>query len=138
MKKICSILIMTLLSTLLITAISLAAEKGPAEMVLKSTVDPAAKAKPAFFPHAVHQGSLKCADCHHGKSDDGKQAPYAEGMNIGKCESCHNKAAGMPKKMETFKNAAHELCKGCHKKLTAEGKKAGPTKCNGCHKKDLK
>ena len=115
-----------------------AAEKGEAEYVLKSTVDAAAKPKPAFFPHATHQGALKCADCHHGKDAAGKKVAYADGQKIEKCESCHNKAAGMPKGLETYKNAAHKLCKECHKSMTKEGKKTGPTKCNGCHKKDLK
>ena len=124
---------------LLVTAsAALAVDKGPEEIILRSTVDPAKKAKLAFFPHAVHQGNIECATCHHTKGDDGKQVEYTEEMKIGKCESCHNKAAGMPKKLETFKKAAHERCKTCHTKLKKEGKKAGPTKCNGCHRKDLK
>ena len=124
---------------LLITAgVALAADKGSEEMTLRSTVDPAKKAKLAFFPHAVHQGNFECAKCHHSADDAGKQISYSDDMAILKCESCHNKASSMPKKLSTFKKAAHELCKGCHVELTKEGKKAGPTKCNGCHRKDLK
>jgi tRNA(Ile2) C34 agmatinyltransferase TiaS len=141
MKKLCSILTALIMSSFFLTGISLAADKGPAEIVLRSTVNPASKTKLAFFPHAIHQGNFECATCHHGKGDDGKQVSYTEGQEIEKCESCHNKdavASGMPKELETFKKAAHGLCKECHKKLKAEGKKAGPTKCNGCHRKDLK
>ena len=46
---------------------TLAAEKSPAEIVLRSTVNPAQKTKLAFFPHAVHQANFECAICHHGK-----------------------------------------------------------------------
>ena len=108
-------------------------EKGPAEMTLKSTVDPAKKAKAAVFPHAKHQEKLKCGECHHSKGADGKQVAYVEGQKIEKCESCHNKAAGMPKKINTFKNAAHVNCKGCHK---AKDKKLA--KCTVCHPKKKK
>ncbi len=141
MKKICSVLSTLILSSFFFTAISLATDKGPAEIVLRSTVNPATKTKLAFSPHAIHQGNFDCGTCHHGKEDDSKQVPYTEGMKIEKCESCHNKAnaaSGMPKELETFKKAAHERCKECHKKRKAEGKNAGPTKCNGCHRKDLK
>ncbi len=109
--------------------LAMAGDTGPAEMILKSTVDPAKKPKPVKFPHAEHQKRLKCGECHHTKGDDGKQVAYTEGMKIQKCETCHNKKAGMPKGLETFKNAAHKNCKGCHKK---SGKK-GLTKCKTCH-----
>lgn len=141
MKKTCIVVSVLVLSSFGFVTLGLAADNGPAEIILKSTVDPAKKAKPAFFPHAVHQGNFDCATCHHAKGDDGKQVPYVEGQKIEKCESCHNKAAvasGMPTKLETFKKAAHERCKTCHKTRKAEGKNAGPTKCNGCHRKDLK
>ena len=138
MKKSFSIIITCLLCVLITAAISLAVEKGPSEIVLRSTIDPAKKAKLAFFPHADHQGNFECAICHHSKGDDGKQVAYTDGMAVAKCESCHNNAAEIPDKLNTFKKAAHERCKGCHKTLKKEGKKAGPTKCNGCHRKDLK
>ncbi len=105
-------------------------EKGPAELTLTSTVDPAKKAKPAVFPHAKHQEKLKCAECHHSKGADGKQVAYVEGQKIEKCESCHNKAAGMPKKLTTFKEAAHANCKSCHKKTDK-----ALAKCGVCHPK---
>lgn len=110
---------------------TLAEEKGPADMTLESTVDPAKKAKPAIFPHAAHQERLKCADCHHSKGDDGKQVVYADGQKIEKCESCHNSKAGLPKKLATFKGAAHALCKDCHTKTD----KAKLAKCTVCHPK---
>jgi len=107
----------------------MAADKGPAEMTLTSTIDPADKPKPAKFPHAAHQGRLTCGDCHHGKGADGKRVAYSEGMKIGKCESCHNTKAGMPDKLNTFKNAAHALCQDCHKKT-----KPALAVCTVCHK----
>ncbi len=107
----------------------MAADKGPADLILQATVDAAAKPKPATFPHAKHQEKMACGECHHSKGADGKQVAYVEGQKIEKCESCHNKAAGMDKKIATFKDAAHTNCKGCHQE-----KKAGPTKCTECHK----
>ncbi len=105
-------------------------EKGPADITLESTIDKAKKAKPAVFPHAKHQETLTCGDCHHSKDADGKQIAYVEGQKVEKCESCHNKAAGMPKKLTTFKEAAHANCKGCHKK-----KDKALAKCTVCHPK---
>lgn len=138
MKKSLSLLCALACCLTILAGISLAADKGSAEFVLHSTVDPAKKAKPAFFPHAVHQEKFDCATCHHGKDADGKQVAYKEGQKIEKCETCHNSKAGMDKKLDTFKEAAHARCKACHKALKKEGKEAGPTKCNGCHKKGLK
>ncbi|MDD3813920.1 MAG: cytochrome c3 family protein [Desulfocapsaceae bacterium] len=111
-----------------LSANAMAGDKGPAEMTLQATVDAAAKAKPAMFPHAKHQEKLACGECHHTKGADGKQVAYTEGMKIEKCETCHNKAAGMPKAVATFKDAAHTNCKGCHKE------KKVSTKCDTCHK----
>ena len=134
MKRTYPILAAIFLGLIVTASAALAVDKGPEEITLRSTVDPAKKAKLAFFPHAVHQGNFECAICHHTKGDDGKQVAYTEEMKIGKCESCHNKTASMPDKLNTFKKAAHERCKKCHKTLKNEGKKAGPTKCNGCHR----
>jgi len=112
------------------TANGIAADKGPAEIILKSTKDAAATPKPATFPHAKHQEKMACKECHHSKDAAGKQVAYAEGQKNEKCESCHNKAAGIAnEKLATFKDAAHTRCKGCHTE-----KKAGPTKCPDCHK----
>ena len=136
MKK-TAILSTVILACALIIApcMGMASEKGEAEYVLKSTIDGAKKAKPAFFPHAKHQAVLQCASCHHGKDADGKQVAYQEGQKIETCESCHNSKAGMPSKLDTFKEAAHARCKACHKSMKKEGKKTGPTKCSACHKK---
>jgi hypothetical protein len=109
---------------------AMAADKGPADITLQATKDAAPKPKPATFPHAKHQATLACGDCHHSKDAAGKQIPYVEGQKVEKCETCHNKAAGIANaKVATFKDAAHTNCKGCHTE-----KKAGPTKCDGCHK----
>jgi len=111
-------------------------DKGPAEITLQSTVDPAEKPKPAQFPHAKHQESFSCADCHHSKAEDGTQSAYTEGMKIEKCETCHNKAAGLDeaKKLSTFKDAAHANCKGCHKEKGGDKAKE-LAKCTNCHPK---
>jgi hypothetical protein len=119
------------LAFLCTSALVAMADNGPAEITLTSTIDAAKKAKPSVFPHAKHQETLKCSDCHH-SAKDGKQVPYVEGQKIEKCESCHNKAAGMSnKKLSTFKDAAHMNCKGCHKETG--NKKL--TKCGTCHPK---
>ena len=110
-------------------------DKGPEDMVLQATVDPAKKPKPATFPHKKHQDNeefkITCGDCHHTKDAEGKQAAYTDGMKIEKCETCHFKAAGLEKKISTFKEAAHTNCQGCHKEKIKDWKK----KCKECHKK---
>ena len=139
MKKSLSILSVLLFSLLLFVGISQATDdKGPPELILKSTVDPAKKPKLAFFPHAQHQETFDCGTCHHSKDAEGKLVAYKEGQKIEKCDTCHNTKAGINEKLDTFKKAAHARCKECHKALKKEGKDAGPTKCVGCHKKDLK
>jgi len=107
-----------------------AGDKGPAEITLQATIDPAPTPKPAQFPHGAHQARLECKTCHHGKGADGKRIPYTEGQKIEKCETCHNKKTGMPEKVNTFKGAAHTLCQDCHKKDKPE-----LAKCGVCHKK---
>lgn len=138
MKKIliCSVA-MAFICTTGLVSMSMANDKGPADITLESTIDVAKKPKPAQFPHAKHQEQLKCGDCHHSKGADGKQVAYAEGQKIEKCESCHNKAAGMPKGLETFKDAAHKNCKGCHKDVAGDdkAKKKAMTACGACHPK---
>ena len=139
MKKSLYILSTLLFSLALLAGISqAAADKGPAEIVLKSTVDPAKKAKPAFFPHARHQEAFDCATCHHAKDADGKQVAYKEGQKIEKCDACHNTKSGINEKLDTFKEAAHARCKACHSEMKKAGKHTGPTKCTGCHRKGLK
>lgn len=102
------------------------ADNGPADMVLQT----GNAKKPANFPHAKHQENLKCADCHHTKTADGKRGPYAEGAQA-KCVTCHNET-DMPdnKKLNNFKGVGHAQCKGCHKDMAK-----GPSKCTGCHPK---
>ena len=112
-------------------------DKGPADMTLESTVDPAKKAKPSLFPHAKHQETIGCGDCHHGMDADGKQVAYDEkNPALAKCETCHFKAGKIANdKLNTFKGAAHANCQVCHK---AEDKKSGEKKlgkCSVCHPK---
>lgn len=107
-----------------------ATDKGPAELTLQATIDPAPTPKPAQFPHGAHQSRLECGICHHSKGADGKKAAYVEAQKIEKCEICHNSKAGMPEKVNSFKNAAHTLCKDCHTKSKPE-----LAKCGVCHKK---
>jgi hypothetical protein len=107
-----------------------AGDKGPAEITLQSTLDPAPTPKLAQFPHGAHQARLECKTCHHSKGADGKRVAFTEGQKIEKCETCHNSKAGMPDKVNTFKNAAHALCQDCHKKDKPE-----LAKCGVCHKK---
>ncbi len=104
-------------------------DKGSADMVLQTTQ---AK-KPSIFPHAKHQEFMDCADCHHGKNEDGTKKAYVEGEEVGKCVSCHNSEDMTNKKLNNFKTVAHLNCKDCHKEQAKAGKVTGPTKCAGCH-----
>ena len=117
------------------------ADKGPADITLETTmrtVDKGkkpTKPKPAVFPHAKHQETIDCADCHHSGKPGALEA-YKDGQKIEKCESCHNKAAGMPKKLETFKAVAHKNCKGCHSDIAkADPSKKALKSCKACHPK---
>ncbi len=107
-----------------------AVDKGPAEITLESTLDPAKKPKPAIFPHSEHQNRLQCGECHHGKDAEGKRVAYSDGQKIEKCEACHNSKEVMPKKLATFMKAAHERCKTCHKNTSKD-----LVKCSVCHPK---
>jgi hypothetical protein len=107
-------------------------DKGPESMMLHSTLDPAKKPKPAFFPHAEHQERQHCSECHHGKGADGKQVPYMEGQTIAKCESCHNsKAEGMSTDYNTFQKVGHARCRECHRQTDVT-----LVKCSVCHTDD--
>ena len=46
-----------------IAGISIAADKGPADMVLQAEKDKAKKPKPAVFPHAAHQYQWTATTC---------------------------------------------------------------------------
>ncbi len=129
MKKtlICSVALAFLCTTGL-AALSMAQDKGPAEIILGGK-----GFKPALFPHADHQARLQCGVCHHSKGPDGKQVPYTKGMKIQKCETCHNKNDGMPKGLTSLKDVAHKKCKGCHRETDRK-----LTMCSTCHKKGLK
>jgi predicted CXXCH cytochrome family protein len=105
------------------------ADKGPEEMTLESTIDPAKTPRPSQFPHGAHQALMDCTTCHHGADAEGNRIEYTEGLGIEKCESCHNSSASMPDKLGTFKDAAHALCVDCHRTTDKE-----LAKCNVCHK----
>jgi hypothetical protein len=107
-----------------------AEEKGPPEISLQATIDPAPTPKPSQFSHAGHQSRLECATCHHGKDGDGKRVAFSAGQKIEKCEVCHTSKSGGAEAVNTFKKAAHALCQDCHKKNSPE-----LAKCTTCHKK---
>jgi len=76
----------------------LAADKGPAEITLKTE---AAK-KPAVFPHAKHQAKNECDACHKNANFPAdKKWDMKKGHGL--CQECH-KAKGGPTK-----------CPDCHK-----------------------
>ena len=112
-----------------LAGITLAEEKGPAEI----TMNPDGK-KTAVFPHAKHQEKIKCGECHHSKTDDGKQVAYKEGQKIEKCASCHTgdmlKDSGIKGKT-AMQRAGHGNCLVCHKKNENKALK----KCSTCHPK---
>ena len=107
---------------------SMAEEKGPAEITM------ADGKKPAVFPHAKHQETIKCGECHHSKGDDGKQVAFVEGQKIEKCATCHTgdmlKDSGIKGKT-AMQRAGHGNCLTCHK--TQENKAL--KKCSTCHPK---
>jgi len=120
-------------------------DKGPADITL--VTEGSAKPKPALFPHAKHQETIKCGDCHHGQDADGKQTAYTEGMKADKCATCHNAEVGAAnaeasadKKhvLNSFKNAAHANCKGCHKGNEDKELAKKLAKCTTCHPKKKK
>ncbi|OGR00192.1 MAG: hypothetical protein A2511_13330 [Deltaproteobacteria bacterium RIFOXYD12_FULL_50_9] len=113
--------------SLAVAGASLAADKGPAEMVMKT----AEGKKPAKFPHKAHQDKLKCADCHHGKDAAGKQVAYTDALKIEKCDSCHNDKMANTN-LNDLKKAAHKNCKDCH---ASQKDKPNLNKCNTCHAK---
>lgn len=129
---VCSVVAVFMLCGAVIS--SWAVDTGPAEITLVT-----AKAKkPAQFPHKMHQGMFKCAQCHHGMKD-GKQVPYVEGQEIKKCDSCHNpEVMGANKKLDSFMKAGHARCKECHKEMTKKDpalKEKKLDKCTTCHVK---
>jgi predicted CXXCH cytochrome family protein len=125
-RKSLVLLVVVTLTLGLAVGVSLAVEKGAADMTLKTE---AAK-KPAIFPHGKHQETKSCGVCHHTEVD-GKAVPSEDGSNIAKCETCHNSDFGN-EALNSFKKVAHKLCKGCHTKNKDAG---APTKCTGCHPK---
>lgn len=103
---------------------------GPAEITLQTAVNAQKTQRPAFFPHARHQGLTECAVCHHGKNSDGKKVAYVKGQKIEKCETCHNDKTGMPEKLANLKRVGHTLCMNCHLENNQE-----LIKCGACHTK---
>ncbi|MBM9616469.1 cytochrome c3 family protein [Desulfobulbus rhabdoformis] len=113
-----------------VLSLAQAADKGPAEITLESTIDGNSKPKPSAFPHGQHQTLQECSACHHSKDAEGKKIDYVEGQKIEKCETCHNtKEVTMSAKVNTFKKAAHKQCKTCHKNTDPK-----LAKCSVCHK----
>lgn len=110
------------------SGVSFAANAGPEEITLQT----AEAKKPAKFPHKKHQATIKCEECHHTATADGKKGPYVAGQEK-KCETCHNKDFKNAE-LNSLKGIGHARCKECHQKMEKEGK-AAPTKCAGCHTK---
>ncbi len=126
---ICLTAVTFVFSLALAGGMAVAADTGPATMVLKAEKG----TKPANFNHKKHQEANKCTACHHKKDANGAQVPIAEGDTIEKCATCHNaEVMGSNRKLNSFKAVAHTRCKGCHKKT------GGPTKCKACHPKKKK
>ena len=79
------------------------------------------------FDHEAHMELVSdCADCHHGKTEDGKQDKEDYDPSES-CDSCHTPAGG--KGVTPLKRAYHQNCISCHKDVNK-----GPTHCAGCHK----
>ena len=114
-------------------------DKGPKEITIVNK--DSKKPKPAQFPHAKHQERLKCGECHHGKSADGKQIPYKEGQKIEKCVTCHtgDMLKGKVKGKTALQRAGHGNCLACHKEeAKKDPKKKNLKKCSTCHPKKKK
>ncbi len=141
----CGVVISIFLIGSVVTS-SASEDAGPADMILQAVKDKdKKKPKPSVFPHAKHQESITCGECHHA-GEPGNKTPYVEGMKVEKCETCHFIGSGMPskkdkkkkiKKLDTYKHAAHQNCKGCHKKVKKEKPelKTKWKKCLPCHVK---
>jgi len=112
-------------------------QEVPDQLTLTSKVSD--KKPPVIFSHKMHQEAYECGDCHHGMSDDGKQVPYTEGMEIKKCEECHNADVLGGRKvgkydMDDFKGAGHGNCLECHREVAKEdSSKKKLRSCNTCH-----
>lgn len=116
------------LSLALAVSMSVAADKGPAEIILNADGK-----KPATFPHAKHQEKNECGTCHHYVKDN-EPVPCDDGSpqeSFQSCTNCHNEKMAN-EKLRTWKDIGHGLCKDCHTKNKDAG---APTKCNDCHKK---
>lgn len=139
MKKIFICGALTICMIMAAGSISLAdTDRGPAEI----TINPDGK-KPALFPHASHQETITCGECHHGMAE-GKQLPYTEGQKIQRCAECHNENVLAGKKdgklkLDTIKGAGHGNCLKCHKEKAKESAEMKDLKkCTTCHPKKKK
>lgn len=122
-------------------------DQGPEHLIITDGTDKTMN--PAYFPHREHQNRLKdCGICHHGRTVDGKQEPYKEGVTKQqKCNTCHNKNAGgisLEGKaaqiigISPIQRAGHGRCKGCHQKDTSKSTKDPEVNlmaCPTCHTK---
>jgi hypothetical protein len=130
LNKVLACCVVTMFLVCGFTGFALAEGKGPESVTLVDANSK--KPKPAVFPHWKHQEKLKCEECHHTMTADGKQGPYEAGKEM-KCAECHNseKLAGKMKDkldLATLKGAGHGNCLECHK----ANKNA---KCTVCHQK---
>jgi hypothetical protein len=130
-----------------VTVISAQDDQGPEHVVITDGSDKSMN--PAYFPHRDHQNRLKdCGICHHGRTADGKQEPYKEGVTKQqKCSVCHNKNAdGISLEgkaapvvgISPIQRAGHGRCQGCHQKDTSKSTKEPAVNlmaCPTCHTK---
>jgi predicted CXXCH cytochrome family protein len=76
---------------------SMAQDKGPAEIILKT----ADGKKPATFPHAKHQEKQECDKCH--KDPNFTKGAWTKDSGHALCKECHKA------------NGADTKCGTCHK-----------------------
>ena len=117
MKKIA-----VLLAVLIFSAVAFAANNGPAEINLgEKWVDGGkTKKKAVIFPHALHQKSNDCTECHVSADGSGlKNLKKGGELNL----------AGALKKGKTSNDAHNLFCWDCHKKKKVKKGKS----CTKCH-----
>lgn len=102
------------LASLLVTQLSMAENKGRAEISLDG-----GKSGPVDFNHHLHQAVVKdCQVCH---------ADFAQ--EEGALDAA--KAAGTLK----AKQVMNKTCLTCHRAKKKAGEKSGPVSCKDCHQK---
>jgi hypothetical protein len=110
--------ILVLITVLAFAFAAYAANKGPAEIDLSKKFDvPKTTKKAVIFPHAKHQATNECTDCHM-SAEGGTALKSSKGGEL------------KPGKVKGTSNKVHkEFCWPCHKaKKVKKGKS-----CSKCH-----